>query len=362
MSVYRALDPNKYDICLIAIDREGRWLLPDSRRLLESAGKPQPVLLDSAGGTVGLIPFQHSAQFQSLSPGANRTLPRVDVILPILHGTFGEDGTVQGLLELAQIPYAGSGVLGSALGMDKDVSQRLFSAAHIPTIPTITVRRSAFDADASGIENNLITKLGLPLFIKPANAGSSVGVHKVKERSELAHALRDAFSYDTKILAQKAIDAREIEVAVLGNENPRASIVGEIVPRHEFYSYEAKYLDDQGAELRIPARDLTPAQTKQIQAWAIAAFQSLECRGMSRVDFFLDRKTGEVYINEINTIPGFTSVSMYPKLWEASGLPYAKLLDQLIQLALEAFAERQSLKTSWALPAQSAGSAVNKST
>jgi D-alanine-D-alanine ligase len=267
-------------------------------------------------------------------------------MLPILHGTFGEDGTVQGLLELAQIPYVGSGVLGSALGMDKDVAGRLFGLAGIATVPSLCVRRHEYDADPTEVSRRLLREFEPPFFIKPANAGSSVGVHKVKRAEDLAASLTDAFSVDSKILAQKGIDARELEVAVLGNERPRASIVGEIVPRHEFYSYEAKYLDDNGAELHIPAANLPEAIARQAREWAVNAFTTLECRGMARVDFFLDRGDGRLYINEINTIPGFTRISMYPKLWEASGLPYAKLLDELIGLALENFKAKSSLQTS----------------
>ena len=347
MSVYQALDKQKYDVTLIAIDKEGRWLLPDAKQLLAQAATPRQITLTDKTDAFGLVPYESKPQLVPVGSTRTAAIPHVDVILPILHGTYGEDGTVQGLLELAQIPYAGSGVLGSALGMDKDLSGRLFALAGIPTVPTLSVHAHEFEDDQSSVCRNILKDFKLPLFVKPANAGSSVGVHKVKRAEDLASALADAFLFDTKILVQKAIDAREVEVAVLGNARPRASVVGEIVPRHEFYSYEAKYIDDQGAELLIPARDLTPKQTEQIQAWAIKAFLALECRGMSRVDFFIDRQTQDIYINEINTIPGFTSISMYPKLWAASGIAYADLLDELIGLATENFTRRRRLKTSY---------------
>jgi D-alanine-D-alanine ligase len=349
ISVYGALDKSRYEVTLIAIDKQGRWLLPDPARLLAQAENPMSVRLSEDGGDAyGVIPYPAASQLVRLPETASgkSVLPHLDVMLPILHGTFGEDGTVQGLLELAQIPYVGSGVLGSALGMDKDVAGRLFALAGITTVPSLCVRRHEYDADPTEMSRRLLREFEPPFFIKPANAGSSVGVHKVKRAEDLAAALADAFSVDTKILAQKGIDARELEVAVLGNEQPRASIVGEIVPRHEFYSYEAKYLDEHGADLHIPAANLPEAVVRQAQEWAKLAFTTLECRGMARVDFFLDRGDGRLYINEINTIPGFTRISMYPKLWEASGLPYAGLLDELIRLAQENFKAKNSLLTS----------------
>jgi D-alanine-D-alanine ligase len=236
--------------------------------------------------------------------------------------------------------------LGSALGMDKDIAAKLFEAAGIKTVPALCVRKHEFQTNKKSLEERILRQFQLPLFIKPANAGSSVGVHKVKTKEQLQPALEDAFQFDLKVLVQKAVDARELEVSVLGNESPRASIVGEIIPQHEFYSYEAKYLDENGAELKIPAENLDEETAEKARALAVRAFQALECRGMARVDFFLDRKTGELYLNEINTIPGFTQISMYPKLWEASGVSYGELLDELIRLAMDNFKQRRSLKTS----------------
>jgi D-alanine-D-alanine ligase len=231
--------------------------------------------------------------------------------------------------------------------MDKEVSRKLFHLAGIRTVPTITLRRHDYLKDAKACEARILKEFSFPLFVKPANAGSSVGVHKVKSAGQLALALQDAFQFDLKVLIEKGVDARELECSVLGNDEPRASVVGEIIPHHEFYSYEAKYLDENGSSFAIPAKDLPEKVSRQIQEWAALAFQTLQCRGMARVDFFLDRQTGELYLNEINTIPGFTKISMYPKMWEASGLGYAALLDELIRLALENFEQRKSLKTTY---------------
>jgi D-alanine-D-alanine ligase len=347
-SVFNALDKSRYDVTLIAIDKDGRWLLPDPKPFLAQAENPMLVKLSHTPGAFSVVPYPNEKQMVPME-AATPQAPRVDVMLPILHGTFGEDGTIQGLLELAQIPYVGSGVLGSAVGMDKDVTSRLLHEAGIPTVSTLTARKSEFSRDPKTLEDKLFKEFQFPFFVKPANAGSSVGVHKVKGKDGLRAALEDAFSFDTKILVQKGIDARELEVSVLGNDSPRASVVGEIVPRHEFYSYEAKYLDENGASLHIPAIDLSQEQTAKIQKLAIKAFQVLECRGLARVDFFMDRKNGDIYLNEVNTIPGFTRISMYPKLWEASGLGYSALLDELIRLALEHHSERAKLKTSYTI-------------
>lgn len=346
MSVYNALDKGRYEITLIAIDKDGRWLLPDPKPLLAQANNPMAVKFNRQMGSYSLIPYQSEMQLVPIEDRQS-SVPHVDVVLPILHGTYGEDGTVQGLLELAQIPYAGAGVLGSAIGMDKDVAGRLLSAAGIPTVPSLCVRKHEFQTSPKGVSERILARFSLPMFVKPANAGSSVGVHKVKSREDLGAAMEDALAFDTKVIVQKSIAARELEVSVLGNDQPRASVVGEIVPRHEFYSYEAKYLDENGAELHIPAKGLSKEIIARVQDLALKAFQILECRGMARVDFFMDRDTGDLYLNEINTIPGFTRISMYPKLWEASGLSYGALLDELIRLALEASEQRRALKTSY---------------
>ena len=332
-SVIKALDVAKYEILPIGITREGHWrvgsgavqLLP---QVLES-GDPVTPSVDPAGPK--LLPLTRSV------PAPN-SRPEVDVVFPILHGTFGEDGTVQGLLELADVPYVGAGVLASAAGMDKDVMKRLFRDAGLPVVPWELILRSDWESHPVAVRKRIEKSLRYPLFVKPVNMGSSVGISKVHARRELAAALNLAAQYDRKILVEKGIDAREIECSVLGNDHPQASVPGEVVPVNEFYDYEAKYIKE-GSELVIPAR-LTARQTKQVREVAIRAFQAIDGAGMGRVDFLLDRKTGKVYLNEINTIPGFTSISMYPKLWEASGIPYPQLLDRLIELALERYQEK----------------------
>ena len=350
-SVSRALDKAKYDVTMIGIDKTGRWTLPDPQSLLEHQNVPRLLKLNNEKKTVSFLPFEYDKQLLPIGE-ATQAMSAVDgkqfdVIIPILHGTYGEDGTIQGLFELANIPYVGSGVLGSSLGMDKDVSKRLFQAAGIPVVPWRTLRKHDFKKNSKQILDQLEKEFSYPYFVKPANMGSSVGVHKVKARAEAEEKLQDAFQYDIKVLVEKAINARELEVSILGNHTPKASIVGEIIPNHEFYSYEAKYLDENGADLKIPAVDLSPKQITQLQSLAVKAFQSLECRGLARVDFFLDRNTNQIYLNEINTIPGFTSISMYPKLWEATGIPYVQLLDELIHLAMEFHQEKNELKTSF---------------
>lgn len=345
-SVYHALDKSKYDVIPIGIDKGGQWRLTDPKFFLDDGANPMGRRLGSHGDSVGLRPYPTDRPLVSLDQSAGK-IPAVDVMLPILHGTFGEDGTVQGLLELAQIPYVGSGVLGSAVGMDKDVAGRLLREAGIPVVPTTCVRKHEFATDPEGVSARLRREFEVPFFVKPANAGSSVGVHKVRRPEDLGAALEDAFAYDQKVLVQKGIAARELEVSVLGNDRPRASIVGEIVPRRDFYDYEAKYIDADGAELLIPARDLATAVSERIRAMATEAFSVLEARGLARVDFFMDKGSGEIYLNEINTLPGFTKISMYPKLWEASGLKYADLLDELIRLAFEHADARRALKTSF---------------
>lgn len=345
LSVFNALDKSRYDVTLIAIDKEGRWLLPDPKALLAQANDPMHAQVAPSKESFGLVPYPSVKQMVPLE-GTDAKVPHVDVVLPILHGTFGEDGTIQGLLELAQIPYAGSGVLGSAIGMDKEVSRLLLKASGINTVPTLCLRESEYAQNARGCEERIVKEFSFPFFVKPANAGSSVGVHKVKAREQLSAALKDAFSFDLKILVEKGVDARELEVSVLGNDHPRSSVVGELTPRHEFYSYEAKYLDENGCSFEVPA-NLPAGVAEKVRAWAELAFRVLQCRGMARVDFFLDRQTGELFLNEINTIPGFTKISMYPKLWAASGLEYSALLDELIRLALENFEQRRKLKTTY---------------
>jgi len=332
-SVMNALDPAKYEILPIGITPEGHWRIGSSAAQLLSqvleSGDPVTPSVDPVG-----------PKLLSLArplPAPN-SWPEVDVVFPVLHGTFGEDGTVQGLLELADVPYVGAGVLASAAGMDKDVMKRPFRDAGLPVVPWELILRSDWESHPDVVRKRIERKLRYPLFVKPANLGSSVGISKVHNRGELTAGLNMAAQYDRKILVEKGIDAREIECSVLGNDDPQASVPGEVVPVNEFYDYEAKYLKE-GSELVIPAR-LTARQTKRVREVAIRAFQAIDGAGMGRVDFLLDRKTGKVYLNEINTIPGFTSISMYPKLWEASGVPYSQLLDRLIELALERHQEK----------------------
>ena len=350
VSVFNALDKSKYEVQMIGIDKGGRWLLPSETKVLAHGGNPRLFKLNKEKETVSLVPFESDKQLvkvEGSEAGSGFGGGKFDVIIPILHGPFGEDGTVQGLLEMANIPYVGSGVLGSAVGMDKDVSRRLLAAAGIPCVPTLVYKRANYERDKKKAISESIAKFGLPLFVKPANMGSSVGVSKVKTEAEAQEKFDLAFAYDNKILVEKAVAARELECSVLGNHDPKASIVGEIVPQHEFYSYEAKYMDENGALLEIPAKGVTPEQVSEIQRLSVHAFQVLECAGLARVDFFMDKASGALYLNEINTIPGFTKISMYPKLWEASGLPYAKLLDELIRLAIERHSEKNALKTSY---------------
>lgn len=346
-SIYNALDKSRYEVTLIGIDRSGRWVLTAVQDLLAAKKNPMMFDLDHQSETVSLVPYESNSPLISMKQSSLTPIPEggFDVLFSIVHGTQGEDGCLQGLCELSQMAYVGSGVLGSAIGMDKDVARRLLMAAGIPVVPTLVVKNSEFKRNFSAIAEKVKKEFSLPVFVKPANAGSSVGVAKVKEWDQLEQAMREAFAFDTKILIEKAVAARELEVAILGNESPRASIVGEIVPTHEFYSYEAKYLDENGAHLKIPADNLSQELTQQIQKLAIEAFQVLECAGLARVDFFLDRKTNELFLNEINTLPGFTKISMYPKLWEASGVGYSQLLDELIRLALERRVQRANLVT-----------------
>lgn len=347
-SVYNALDKSKYDVTLIGIDQNGRWLLPEQSLMLANSAKPMNMKLGAVEGAVTLIPYKSQNQIVAAThSNAPTSLQKLDVVLPILHGTYGEDGTVQGLLQMADIAYVGSGVLGSAVGMDKDVARRLLKEAGIPVVPTSCFRKSDFKAKPKEMVEQILRDFAFPFFVKPANAGSSVGVHKVKTKEQLLPALEDGFSFDLKVLVEKGVAARELECAVLGNENPKASLVGEIIPTHEFYSYEAKYLDENGMHFNIPAQNLAAGVAEKVQSMAIKAFRILELRGMARVDFFLDKNSGELFLNEVNTIPGFTKISMYPKMWEASGLSYPHLLDELIRLAIEHHKESSLLRTTY---------------
>ena len=343
-SVIRGLDPAKYEPVPIGITKEGHW------RIGVGAQKMLPEVL-RGGDPVMMTADPTDASLMPLKGGAGQHL---DVIFPVMHGTFGEDGTIQGLLDLAGLPFVGAGVLGSAIGMDKDVAKRLLQVAKIPVVPWITVHRHDWEKNPKQIQRAIESKFKYPLFVKPATLGSSVGMTKVHSRAELAPALSLAAEFAMKILVEKAMVAREIEVSVLGNHDPKASIPGEIVPHREFYDYTAKYLED-GTQLLIPAK-LKAAQVKTIQSLAVAAFRALELSGMARVDFFLEKRApGKLFLNEVNTIPGFTSISMYPKLWEASRIPFRELIDRLIALALEQHAEKARTKYEIEVPEGAAG-------
>lgn len=337
-NVADAIDKEKYEVALIGIDKSGKWLLPNQSQFLLNARDPKLIKLNKQNQeSVAIVP-QSGGELTDLSRGGTHS--SIDVVFPILHGPFGEDGTVQGLLKLAGVPFVGAGVLGSAVGMDKDVMKRLMRDAGIPIAKFLVVRQDD-TIDFEAISN----EIGLPFFVKPANLGSSVGVHKVTDRETFDQAIQDAFGYDAKILIEAFIDGRELECSVLGNRKPIASVVGEIVPRHDFYSYEAKYIDEDGAALEIPA-DIPNAVSDRIRELAVQTFQTLECEGLGRVDCFL-KNGGELIVNEINTIPGFTKISMYPRLWEASGIPYSELINRLIELAIERFEREGKLRTSF---------------
>ncbi|MHB8425536.1 MAG: D-alanine--D-alanine ligase [Gammaproteobacteria bacterium] len=336
-NVIDALDKDKYEPVLIGIDKSGRWLLNEPSRFLLHSSNPKLIALNKANSeNVALTP-QSGGQLTSLNSG--HLDKAVDVVFPILHGPFGEDGTIQGLLKLASVPFVGAGVLGSAVGMDKDVMKRLLRDAGIP-IP----RFLSFASNRPPKFEDVKRELGLPLFVKPANLGSSVGISKAKDETGFSKAVGDAFRYDTKILVEEAVQGREIECAVLGNDDPQASVPGEIIPTREFYDYDAKYVDETGARLEAPAK-LDADAVKRVQELAIRTFQALNCEGMGRVDFFL-KTDGALLVNEINTIPGFTKISMYPRLWALSGVSYTELIDRLIRLAMERFKREQKLKTS----------------
>jgi D-alanine-D-alanine ligase len=346
-SVIRALDPTKYEAVPIGIAKDGRWLVGGGAvKLLADVLKSGDRVVLPADPTAGSLVAMAGG-------GSGQSSVSVDVMFPVLHGTFGEDGTVQGLLELAGLPYVGAGVLASAVGMDKDVQKRLFEQAGLPIVPFVAVRRNEWEKDRKAVTKMLQKKFRFPLFVKPATLGSSVGMSRVKSVAEIGPALDLAAEFGLKIIVEKAVSAREIEVSVLGNDEISASIPGEIVPHREFYDYAAKYLE-QGTQLVIPAK-LSKKQVATFQEYAVRAFRAIDGTGMSRCDFFLERRTNRIYINELNTIPGFTSISMYPKLWEASGLPYPQLIDRLIELALELHSEKARTKYSIELPAGAGG-------
>jgi D-alanine-D-alanine ligase len=359
-AVFANLDRKRYEPVPIRIEKDGRWALADKPPAMMIAGEViEQARMEAArpmreGREVHLVarPSEETILSIDRSRGRDAEVPAavvtglsLDVIFPMLHGPYGEDGTIQGLLELANIPYVGAGVLASAVGMDKAVMKVLFAARGLPVCPYRVVLRHYWAAEADTILADLEKSLGYPMFVKPANLGSSVGISKAKDRAGLREAMALAGSFDRKIVIEAAVlDAREIECAVLGNETPEASVPGEIIPSGEFYDYESKYLDDRSKSL-IPA-DLPALMTDQVRKLSIEAFKAIDGAGMSRVDFLLARETGKLFLNEVNTIPGFTTISMFAKLWAASGVDYPTLLDRLIALALARHAEKQQLRTS----------------
>jgi D-alanine-D-alanine ligase len=359
-AVFKNLDPARYEAVPIRIEKDGRWALPDRPPLLISAAD---VIHSGDGGAEStreaLMTAHPGGDTLLMVDAANRPIDedrsgrgasitsgiKLDVVFPVLHGPYGEDGTIQGLLELANIPYVGGGVLASSVGMDKALSKLVFAARGLPMCDYDVVLARDWRRDEANTLRRIVDRLGFPVFVKPANLGSSVGISKAKHAAELRTAISLAAEFDRKVVIEAAVPhAREIEVAVLGNDDPEASVPGEIIPSREFYDYEAKYLDDTSRDV-IPAV-LPEALTSQIRTMAIAAFKAIDCAGMARVDFLLDAESGALYLNEVNTIPGFTTISMYSKMWAASGLPYPALLDRLITLALERHGEKQGLRTS----------------
>lgn len=337
-SIRDALDRTRYDVSLIGVDPTGRWHLAEDVRELAAVLRQEGVFLPATPGGATLVASASDAK-RALGPAA-----KLDVVFPIIHGRGGEDGALQGLLELADVPYVGSGVLSSALQMDKDFAKRVLAAAGLPVTPWVGFSGGTLARlGPRGAAERAEAELGLPVFVKPANSGSSVGISRADSFEELVAAIALAQRYDRKVLVEAAVDAREIEVAVLGNDEPEASIPGEIRAHRKFYDYEAKYHDDS-TELIIPA-ELEPEESEQLRALALAAYRALDAEGMARVDFLFERTTRRAFVNELNSLPGFTSVSMYPKLWEATGLPYPRLLDRLIELALERHERRAKLET-----------------
>lgn len=350
--IMQAIDRDKYEVVPIGITKEGRWIVGgDPLRLLSDAADLDRILQlgDAAAANDGLTESVHTLEVpmapRELVSNNHAPLQRLDVVFPVLHGTFGEDGTIQGFLELTDLPYVGAGVTASALGMDKAASKAVFSAHGLPILPYRMVLRKTWEAYPEQVLAECEAAFEYPMFTKPANLGSSVGVSKVRQRSQLIDGLNEAARYDRKLIVEQGIEAREIEVSVLGNDDPIVSVPGEIIPSREFYSYAAKYLDGV-SQLLIPA-PLTAEQTQLVQQLALQAYAALDCAGMARVDFLMDKHTEQIWLNELNTIPGFTPISMYPKLWEASGISYSELIDRLIQLAIERYEDRKRSATSF---------------
>ncbi len=338
-NILDAIDKTRFEPVLLGIDKQGQWHLNDASNFLINAQDPALIALNRAGESVALVPG--ASQQQVIARQSGDALSQIDVIFPIVHGTLGEDGSLQGLLRMASLPFVGSGVLGSAVSMDKDVTKRLLRDAGLQVAPWISVTQAQRPRLQAA---DVIAQLGLPLFIKPANQGSSVGVSKVDSLEAFSSALDLAFSFDRKVLIETGIKGREIECAVLGNDEPQASPCGEVVVHDAFYSYETKYISETGAQTQVPAA-IDAERSEAIRAVAIRAFQALECSGMARVDVFLT-EAGEIIVNEVNTLPGFTNISMYPKLWQAAGVSYRALISRLIELALERHQQSSQLKSS----------------
>lgn len=348
-SVARAINKDKYEVVLIGITKQGRWLAGGNALKQLAAVSPTPLLKpidDTQNGAGKMLNSTELVPTASSETASASPLNTIDVAFPLVHGPSGEDGSLQGLLELADIPYVGASVVASAVGMDKALMKSVFRAHNLPQVDWLVILRRDWEMQPAETIQRIESSFGYPCFIKPANLGSSVGVTKAHSRDELARALTTAAQYDRKLIAERAaVNAREIECSVLGNDEPIASLPGEVIPRHEFYDYAAKYDDDAGTDLIVPA-DLPDEMTRAVQTMAIRAFKSIDASGMARVDFFLEREGNRLLLNEINTIPGFTSVSMYPRMWEKSGLAYADLIDRLIQLALERHADKRKSKIS----------------
>ncbi len=341
-SVMEALDAEKYEVIPIGITRDGRWITGDVMAALaqgHSSARPAALLPDPNSSALMEVELAETRE-SNLS-----MVTELDVIFPVLHGTYGEDGTVQGLLELASLPYVGSGVVGSAVGMDKAIFKQVMEANGIPVLPWRLYLSSDWVKQSESILDEIEKRFNYPVFVKPANLGSSVGISKCYDRVDLSAGMDEAAGYDRRIVIEQGIDGRELEVSVLGNEEPEASVVGEVRPRRDFYDYVAKYISDD-SELIIPA-EITPVESDEIRRLAVQAYKAIDCAGLGRVDLLMDKTTGHLYLNEINTIPGFTRISMYPKLWEATGLSYPELLDRLIDLALERHQVKTRLKRSF---------------
>ncbi|GEO27096.1 D-alanine--D-alanine ligase B [Alicyclobacillus acidoterrestris] len=346
-SVMEALNPHQYTIVPIGISKSGRWhvgknamkALEEEQKAQVTSGSPASFINQQVGGLTPIVPKSTAA------PVPATLASDVDVVIPVMHGTYGEDGSIQGLLELMDVAYVGAGVLASAVGLDKIVMKQVFGSVGLPQVRYVGCTRKTWQARSNDIIREVEAAFGYPCFVKPANLGSSVGISKVKNRSELERAVELAAQYDRKVIIEEGLDVREVEVAVLGNDTPQISVPGEIVPSNEFYDYDAKYIGG-ASKLIIPA-ELTEEQRSAIDRYAAQAFQAIDCSGLARIDFFIEKSTGRVLVNEINTMPGFTRYSMYPKLWEASGMSYAKLLDTLIELAIERNNEKRELRRSF---------------